>query len=84
MYLIHKNWKEQKHCQSSTRFLRQSQILKTTGELHNLDSTIALRQAITGHKELLLAMIQPHMQADWLHFVNYMIQAQDTLVLLKS
>ena len=56
------------------RFLRQSQILKTTGGLRDFDSTIALRQAITGHKELSLAMIQPLMQGGLAStLVNYTI-----------
>ena len=67
------------------RFFRKSQILKTTGGLSNFDSTIALRQAITGHKELSLAMIKPLMQGRLAStLVYYMIKAQDTLDLLKS
>ena len=84
-FLSIKIGKNKSFAKFGARFLRQSRILKTTGGLSNFDFTIALRQAITGHKELSPAMIQPLMQGGLAStLVNYMIQAQDTLNLLKK
>ena len=52
--------------------------------LSDFDYTITLRQAINGHKELSLAIFQPLMQGGLAStLMNYMIQDQDTLDLLK-